>query len=586
MKSPWPGVFPVARKLVALVGVFLCAFPLAAQSPQSAPSSQPAVHVSTGLVLVDVVAMGKNGKPVSGLTAKDFRVLEDGKPQTVAVFREEGGQVSATPASQPPLPEFTYTNSPVYHPATGPLTIVLLDALNTPIFSQDRARMAVIRYLAKLLKQKRPIAILALTDHLTVLQNFTTSRTLLLDAANKFTPQESNQMGLRTEMTSKAKDDEYLNVLQMAQGCQCQAMVDFYQSLKAMDRHNLTISDEQRAALTAQAFADIANALAGYPGRKNLVWLSEAFPSVYPGGPKQKFAWSLEDKFHHVADMLNQARVAVYPVDARGLTTDIKPGPDEVEWTEIQMGSQYESTADQYMDWYRQVRSPMYNLFTSQLTMRSVAAATGGVAFYNSNDLPHAIADAAADSSDSYLLGYYPTNQDWNGKFRRITLKTGEPGLHLRYRQGYYALPGFSAQPAKLGKTVKQQIQDALLDPLPPTGVVFRVQAPPPTPASRGVVQGQIILPASSIKLGDSCNLNISFRVAALTSAGKIAAERGNDLKRQLPSKECAGVRKGNLGFHFELALKPGLYQVEFLARDNRTGAIGRVDMPVEISAP
>jgi VWFA-related protein len=534
------------------------------------------------LVLVDAVASGKDGKPISGLTVKDFRVFEDGKEQKIAVFHEE--LTARRPEPPAPLPPNVYTNQPAYHPASGPLTVILLDSLNTPLFSQSRARMALIKYLAGLLKQGQPVAILSLTNHLTVLQDFTTSRHLLLAAAKKFAPGETRAMAVREEMTSRAKDNEYLNVLQMARACDnCAALVEFYQDLKAIDRHILTASDQQRAQLTAQALQNIANALAGYPGRKNLVWLSESFPSLYPGGPKLKLAWSVESQLHRAADLLNEARVAVYPVDARGLTTNVKPGPNEVQWAEISQGSQYESSPNHDLDWQRQVRSSMYNLFTSQQTMRSVAQATGGLAFFNSNDITHAIAAAAADSSDSYLIGYYPSDRNWNGKFRRITVKLARPGLRLRYRRGYYALPGFEGAETKPEKPAKERIQAALLDPLPATAVLFRVQAPPPGP--KGQVKGRILLPGSSVTLGKSCDVNLSFRVAALTPAGKIAQERGNDLRRRLSDKQCSAVRKGGLVFHFALSLKPGSYQLEFLARDNHSGAVGRVDVPVQIKS-
>lgn len=564
---------------------FACTATLAVRARQPPQEARTTLRISTGLVLVDVIVTGKNGKPVTGLNARDFRVLEDGKPQRIAVFREEQPPNAPTPPE--PLPANTYTNLPAYHPASGPLTVVLLDSLNTPIFSQARARMALIHFLAKLLRENRTIAILSLTDRLTVLQDFTTSRSLLMAAAKKFSPEETSEMATREEMTSRAKDDEYLNVLTMAKACggggACAAIAEFYKTLKAMDRHILTTSDRDRAQMTAIALQDIANALSGYSGRKNLIWLSESFPSLYPGGPSMKLAWSEENELHRAADMLNEARVAVYPVDARGLTTDVKPGPGEVGWAEIAQGSQYESSPDMYLDWQRQVRSPMYNLFMSQQTMRSVAEATGGVAFYNSNDITDAIAKAAADSDDAYLVGYYPTGHNWNGKYRRIDVKVEQKGLQLRYRRGYYALPGFATEEAKPKKASQQLLQAALLDPLPPTGVLFQVKVQPPEPGTTGQVNGRISLPPGSVTLGSNCDIDLSFRVAALTPAEKIAAERGSHIQRQFTSQQCSELRHGNLAFSFELGLNPGRYQVEFLTRDNRTGAIGRVDAPVQV---
>lgn len=534
------------------------------------------------MVLLDVVATGRKDKPALGLTEQDFRVFEDGKPQKIAYFRVVHSPSQAAPPA--PLPPNVYTNLPAYHPANGPLTVVLLDSLNTPIFSQVRMRVALIRYLAKLMKQHRTVAILSLTDHLTVLQNFTVSRGLLLAAAKKFTPQLSNQMAVRTEMTSRAKDNEYLDVLMAAKACQdCAELVHFYKTLKAQDRHILTASDEQRAEMTAQALQDIANALQGYQGRKNLIWVSESFPSLYQGGPGMKMAYSVESQLHRAADRLSQARVAVYPVDARGLVTNVRPGPSGVDWAQMSQSAQYEAFPGFYYDSQLRPRSPMYNYFKSQDTMRSIAEATGGVAYLNSNDISHAIARAAADSSDSYVIGYYPANHKWNGKFRRITVKPTQKGLHLRYRRGYYALPGFAAGKAKPGKLTNQQLQTALFEPLPATGILFRVALNRPAPSSPGEVKGKIFLPAGSVRLGHQCSIDLDFRVAALTPTGKIAAERGSRVQRQFPARQCSELRSGDLVFGFELPLKPGLYQLEFLVRDDRSGALGRVDSSVHV---
>ena len=72
-------------------------------------------------------------------------------------------------------------------------------------------------------------------------------------------------------------------------------------------------------------------------------------------------------------------------------------------------------------------------------TMNTVAERTGGRAFYNTNDLTGAIRDGIEDGSTYYTLGYYPENKDWDGKFRKIVVKSNRPGVKLHYREGYVA---------------------------------------------------------------------------------------------------------------------------------------------------
>src|SRR5205807_5960144 len=72
--------------------------------------------------------------------------------------------------------------------------------------------------------------------------------------------------------------------------------------------------------------------------------------------------------------------------------------------------------------------------------MKDVAERTGGKAFYNRNEIEGAIRSSIDDGSSYYTLAYYPSNKDWNGKFRKIQVKVKQAGVRLRHRQGYYAV--------------------------------------------------------------------------------------------------------------------------------------------------
>ena len=146
--------------------ICLCAFVCipACASGQTAPAAAaPAttIRTSSDLVIVDVVASDSQQKPVHQLTAADFTVLEDGKPQTVKSFEEHA---TGTPAPLPPLPKLDpgiFTNYSVA-PANGALNILLLDKLNTPMDAQSVVRDQVLKYLKEVPPGTR-IAIFSLT---------------------------------------------------------------------------------------------------------------------------------------------------------------------------------------------------------------------------------------------------------------------------------------------------------------------------------------------------------------------------------------------------------------------------------------
>ena len=112
------------------------------QPPRSANVPATVLRVTTRLVLVDVVVTDKSGNPVTDLTRDDFTLLENSKPQRIATFSLEnpGGSVQQV-AAPPPLPPNVFTNKPEYRLPPGPLTVLLLDALNTPMQDQAYAQI-------------------------------------------------------------------------------------------------------------------------------------------------------------------------------------------------------------------------------------------------------------------------------------------------------------------------------------------------------------------------------------------------------------------------------------------------------------
>src|SRR5581483_1429789 len=88
--------------------------------------------------------------------------------------------------------------------------------------------------------------------------------------------------------------------------------------------------------------------------------------------------------------------------------------------------------------------------------MYSLASETGGRVCLEDNDLGDCIQRAMNDSSSFYEISYYPTSTDWNGEFRKIIVKSKRAGLHLAYREGYFARPDDSADPKSAQASLRQ----------------------------------------------------------------------------------------------------------------------------------
>jgi VWFA-related protein len=163
--------------------------PLAAQQSTSEQSVAPTtIRVSTRLVVVDVVVTDREGKPVKGLRADDFVVQEKGKTQKVAFF-SPAREAESQPAASP-LPPGIYSNKPEYRSSGGPVTVLLLDAANTPFKDQAYARQQMLKFAREQYQAGRRFAIYTLTNSLGVLEDFTGDPQVLVAALEKYKPQE------------------------------------------------------------------------------------------------------------------------------------------------------------------------------------------------------------------------------------------------------------------------------------------------------------------------------------------------------------------------------------------------------------
>ena len=107
------------------------------QSNEPDPSrSQTVIHVESRAVLVDVIVTDSSGKPVTGLPKDAFTVTEQGKPQTISFFEENGTAPPPQPVEMPKLPPDVFTNFSPY-PQPPAVNVLLLDSLNTRMESQS-----------------------------------------------------------------------------------------------------------------------------------------------------------------------------------------------------------------------------------------------------------------------------------------------------------------------------------------------------------------------------------------------------------------------------------------------------------------
>ena len=149
------------------------------------------IRTNTRLVVVDAVVTDKKGQPVSGLKAEDFSLEENGKKQRIAFFTPPGAPGISNPGPPPsPLPPGVLSNRPGFLKPAGAPTILLLDAANSSFKDQAYGRWQMLKYVEERSHTGMPMAVMTLSDHLHMLQDFTSDPEILATAIRNLRPQE------------------------------------------------------------------------------------------------------------------------------------------------------------------------------------------------------------------------------------------------------------------------------------------------------------------------------------------------------------------------------------------------------------
>jgi VWFA-related protein len=415
------------------------------------------LKTTTRAVVVDVVVTGSNGTSVGSLDQRSFSVLEDGKPQTIDFFEEHIAS-NASAVVPPQLPPHVYSNEPAVAPNEA-VNVLLLDSLNTEEADQAYAHKQIVGFLGSLQPGMR-VAVYTLNTRLTLLQGFTADVKLLQAAVDNKAAAPGKTIVSRSRQDD-LEDKEDVSMQGSAEAAQAEA-----RSL----REYANSQKGRSASMTLTALQQLARSLEAIPGRKNLIWFASKFPvALFPEGDNRAVLTAfhgqeLPEALRQTVDMLTQARVALYPVSARGLMDDRTTNADN---------------GDASMAFNPYQESPAIRATTA--TMDQLATDTGGRAIYTTNDVSAALTRDIQDGAHYYTVAYTPSNEKMDGTFRRIEVRLTEPKYQLAYRRGYYADVG--SAPAR---TASDPLAALLVQGMPDaTQIVYRIGVTPEShPAS------------------------------------------------------------------------------------------------------
>lgn len=512
-----PVLFGIAPMLVS-----------AQPAPQQAqPAAQPlpfTLHLRTRLVVLDVVATNRAGQPVDGLTAGDFEVLEEGQPQRIRSFETPSAHTLAATA---PAANKAAAFDPAQPASFGqsPVTILVLDQLNTHFADSSFARRALHDYLAgrpALLAQ--PTTLLTVGDkHFKLLQPFTRDRDALLHAL-AVAPVE---YPWRLEVYGKTE----------------------YGPVERLDE-------------SIRALEEMAQSYAQIPGRKNVVWVGGGFPTIDPSTIDGDDALEVKGALEHLTDVLLDNRVTLYAVD---------PGSSAPGMTEIT-----DTTQMEFLMAAGDGVSHNFDPFGASDDFDRLGPVTGGRVVRGRNDIGAQIRAAVDLGRHYYTLSYSPTSADESAaQFRKIRVICRRPGVTVATRGGYYIGQGADAATAAYDLTTAAETS------IPLDGVRVRAQADSAQP-------GIYLVGAGAARLTWNPNEDGSSTASVYIMAVSLDA-KGRMLGHVLHSMTATARSSANLNdaakmAEFKFPAQPLAHAatLRFVVRDKPSGRMGSFDLPLE----
>jgi VWFA-related protein len=549
--------------------------PTSTSTPVTATAPSSTFKISTRLIQVNVIVHDKKGDPVTGLTKDQFTLFDQGSSekeksgsQRIVFFSDQCSSkqpdqstgVAAKAAALVGPNVFSNRPEEGATPA-GSVTAILFDSLNTDFLDTGFARGRVEKFLKGIQPADR-VALYGLSTKLSVLQDFTGDADALAQALDRFKASENSE-------TSATKFKES-NISASPVGPS--STLD--RVINDMNQQRSDVFMGGRVQATAAALEAVAKHLAGLPGRKNLIWVSGSFP-INIGYFQQRLQGTRPEKegfskeVQAAARALSGANVAIYPVDARALTT---------------LGGVYNAATSPQIgaiQLQNHTRLPDSAPIRDIGTMQALADATGGRVFENTNDIEGAVRSAIDDSRCTYVLGYYPDHNKWNGAFREIKLQLKRSGLDTRYRRGYVAFPegplDQNRAPLSAAIIVAGPIESSEL------GLTVQIE-PQVGPADAREIKAHLRFETAAMRFEQKDGRwtdDLDVLWVQLAADGGVILSNGQTLTLKLSPETYAGAAANGVKMSTTETIADQTAQIRFVARDRGTGAEGSVTIPV-----
>lgn len=567
---------PICGTMVFAVITFLYGFgsiPLC-----RAQGETPSFRVAARLVELTVIALDKNGNPWTDLNKEDFVILDNGKPRNISLFRFEGRRQA--PAVQPSsqsssAPSLVFTNRQEADAAeVRNITALVLDSINT----DPRGQIFVKGQTGLLLRALAPetrVAIYQMGRELRVIHDFTDEMASLRAHLAEYHG-EAQAQGL-SSIEQAARETQAL--LDQIEASKNPYIGPVYRSVKQQEHTAIAgeinanaVVRGNRVDMTLAALATLGRRLKDIPGRKSLVWISSGIPSILPqvttavnGRPVSPVVGdNLIRSIRKTSEILAQSGVALYAVDAQGLTS---PAESLAQLQDMPLPagrySELERAAAQNID-----NRGAFTLMTS---------ITGGRFIFGTNDLSAGVKKVSADLHGAYSLGFYPAEEPDN-KWHTLKVTVRQPDVRLLHKEGYL----FDEMPVQPQIWDEEAERKAMLSPFGSDAIRLSARCLPVVGAEAGTLLLTLQITADDLfwrEESDRMMSTVDVYIGEKTAGGNIHFQESR-INAKFLLAQMATIRNQGLPFRRQWKIGPDTLLIRALVRDPQTGKLGTVDIP------
>ncbi len=546
-----------------LVGCAL-ALPLPAQEPApqaGEPGRQleerEGVYVDTvevNLINVDVYVTDKDGNRITGLTQDDFEIYEDGKPMAITNFYAvEGGQPASPGLPQASeLPDLPTGERPEIAPIPEDqrlYLVIYVDNFNIKPFNRNRVLREVRQFLRDNLTREDRVMLVSYDRSLNLRRNFTSDPVSVAAALRELevvTGHAVHHDSERRSTIDRIEDSD-----------------DPDEALSWVRSYAESVFND--LSFTVDALKEMVNSLAGVPGRKAVIYVSDGLPmiagedlfyyvhqkfSARSTSLTQAFNYDASRKFRELTAVANTNRVSFYTIDAAGLRVH-STVTAEYDGQPLQ-GAMVDTVLIQNM------QSPLHFM----------AEQTGGASIVNSNRVIKHLERIAEDFRTYYSLGYTPAHSG-DGRYHKIEvrLKDKHKGIRLRHREGYR------------DKTLSSRMSDgtmaALMYGIENNPIGLKLGFGEASRQDRGryfVVPVAVAIPMGNLVMVPGPEFHVArvrLFIAALDAEGGTSQVQEVPVPLKIPNGEVEAARGQDFVYTVTLQMRGGRHKVAVGARDD-----------------